>query len=415
MPPGPCAAAWRQFPVSIRVKHELITTDDALGDLCRELASAPSIAFDTEFVSEHTYRPQLCLVQVAAGKRLAAIDTLAVRDVKPLWQVLAAPRDETIVHAGREEVRFCMQAVGAPLAALVDVQIAAGLVGLEYPAGYSTLISKLLGKSLSKGETRTDWRRRPLSSRQIDYAMDDVRYLDAIWRRLGDRLRELGRTSWLDDEMRAWLGDVGQSLEREQWRRVAGSSGLSARDLAIVREIWRWREKEAQRRDVPPRRVLRDDLIVELARRRATEEKHLRAVRGMERGDLRQAMPQLSAAIANGLALPDEECPKSVRNDSNSQFALVGQFLSSALGSICRSAHVAPSIVGTTSDVRELIAYRLGARRRADDTSLPVLARGWRAEVVGSVLDDLLAGRLTIRIGDPRSDHPLTFEPAAKP
>jgi ribonuclease D len=286
------------------VQHEHITTDRDLAKFCQELADAPSISFDTEFVSEHTYRPQLCLVQVAAGDRLAVIDPLPIRDVTPFWKLLAAPGHETIVHAGREELLFCAAAVGRPPERLFDVQIAAGLVGFDYPAGYGSLISKLLGQRLHKGETRTDWRRRPLSTDQIEYALDDVRYLQEIAKRLRARLDQLGRTGWMDSEMAAWQSDVEATRSNERWWKVSGTSGLSRRSLAVVRELWRWRESEAEKRDCPTRRVLRDDLIIELAKRRSPDVKQIRAVRGMERGDLQRALPQLAAAVGRALALP---------------------------------------------------------------------------------------------------------------
>ena len=199
--------------------------------------------------------------------------------------MLAAPGHETIVHAGREELLFCLGAAGRPPERLFDVQIAAGLVGFEYPAGYGSLMFKLLGQRLNKGETRTDWRRRPLSTGQIEYALDDVRYLDAMAARLRERLSRLNRDAWLETEMAAWKSDVEATRSDERWWRVSGISGLSRRGLAIVRELWRWREAEAQRRDCPTRRVLRDDLIIELAKRKSDDPKQIRALRGMERGD----------------------------------------------------------------------------------------------------------------------------------
>jgi ribonuclease D len=286
------------------------------------------------------------------------------------------------------------------------VQIAAGMIGLEYPASYGTLVAKILGHATQKGETRTDWRRRPLSEKQIEYALADVDHLALLRERLGQRLERLNRSAWCESEMADWLADIQESRGRERWRKVAGSSGMPPRGLAVVRELWTWREQEAERRDCPVKRVLRDDLIVELARRRSVDLKHIRAIRGMERGDLTRAMPELSAAIGRALALPDEQCPRIVRTDTNSQLTLLGQFLSSALSSICRSAEVAPSIVGTASDVRELIAYMLAGAKG----SPPLLARGWRAEIVGQVLEDLLRGKVAIRIQDPESDQPLAFE-----
>ncbi|NUQ65990.1 MAG: ribonuclease D, partial [Pirellulales bacterium] len=381
--------------------------DEALRQFCGELARSPWIAFDTEFIAERTYRPALCLVQVATPGGLAIIDPLGIADMKPFWEVVAEPGHETIVHAGRVELEFCLHATGRRPTGLLDVQIAAGLVGIEYPAGYGTLVNKVLGESPKNAETRTDWRRRPLSDRQIQYALDDVRYLPSIRDRLRARLAELGRTAWLEEEICGWQSEVEQSISQERWRRVSGNSGLDRRSLAIVRELWRWRDAEAQRRDCPPRRVLRDDLIIELARRQSSEVKRIQAVRGMERGDLKRQLPRLAECIERALTLAERECPAPARRESTPRLSVLGQFLFSALGSICRQRELAPGLVGTPTDVRELIAFRTGERAKEP----PLLARGWRAEIVGHVFDDLLAGKLSIRIADPTSEYPLVFEP----
>jgi ribonuclease D len=392
------------------VSHEFITTEKALQKFCGDLSGASTIAFDTEFVSEHSYRPQLCLIQVAAEGHLAVIDPLAVGDVRPFWELLASAGHETLVHAGREELLFSMVAIGRPPARLFDVQIAAGLVGHEYPAGYGSLLYKLIGKRLEKGETRTDWRRRPLSSAQIEYALDDVRYLAEMAAKLQARLKELKRTAWIEFEMAAWMAGVEATRTTERWWKVSGATGLSRRSKAVLREIWRWREAEAQRRDCSARRVLRDDLIVELAKRRSADPAHIRSLRGMERGDLQRSVPQLSAAVKRAIDLPDDECPAAMPRDTSPQLTVLGQFLTSALASICRSADLAPSIVGTASDVRDLVAYRLDQADGNGRQEPPALGQGWRAEVVGRLIEDLLSGTLAVRVADPRADDPLTFE-----
>lgn len=388
------------------MQHTTITTDQELAEFCRYLSSAKRIALDTEFVAERTYRPQLCLVQVATEDRLAIIDPLPLSDVTPFWQAVVEPGHETIVHAGRTELEFCLHATGRRPTELLDVQIAAGLIGIEYPAGYGTLVNKVLGKSPKNLETRTDWRRRPLSERQIQYALDDVRYLPRIRDRIRARLEELGRADWLREEMAAWQGEVEQSLSQDRWRRVSGNSGLDRLSLAIVRELWRWRDEEAQRRDCPPRRVLRDDLIIELARRQTSDIKRIQAVRDMERGDLRRQLPKIAACIERALEMAEREWPLPARRDSTPRLSVLGQFLFSALGSICRQRELAPGLVGSPTDVRELIAYRTGQGQKDP----PLLARGWRADIVGQVFDDLLAGKLAIRIADPSSEYPLVFE-----
>lgn len=390
--------------------YENITTEQQLHDYCRALSGAPSIGFDTEFVAEHTYWPVLCLVQVAAEGRLAVIDPLAVGEMQPFWEVVAAEGHETIVHAGRGEIEFCLGAVGRPPANLFDVQMAAGFVGIEYPAGYGTLLAKVLGQSSQKHETRTDWRIRPLSTRQLEYALNDVRYLHALRDALKAQLGAAGRLGWLADDLADWLAQIQESRGQQRWKRVSGNAGLSRQGLAIVRELWHWREAEAIRRNIPVRRILRDDLIIELARRQTSDVKRIRALRGMERSDLKSRLPELAEAIERGIATPEERCPATTQRDRLPQLAMLGQFLYSALGSVCHQAGITPSLVGTPNDVRDLIVYRtLDAGK--PEVEPPALARGWRAEVVGHLFEDLLAGSLSVRIADPQSEHPLILEP----
>jgi ribonuclease D len=418
------------------VSYENIANETELRQYCQGLADAKRIAFDTEFVSEHTYRPVLCLIQVVADDRPAVIDAMAVPDVMPFWEAIAADGHETIVHAGRGEVEFCVRAIGRPPANLIDVQIAAALVGAEYPAGLASLVSKFLGRRPTKHETRTDWRRRPLSKRQIEYALADAACLPPLWDAIREKLEQLGRLSWLEEEMGHWLHGVERSIKHERWRQLAGQASLDPRGLAIVRELYHWREAEAQRRDQPVRRVLRDDLIVELARRGTADVKRISAVRGLERGDLRKRISEISAAIARGLELPDDECPHRVPAERGSELSTLGQFLFAALGSLCRQAEIAPNFVASPNDIRQWVAYHAEGEKgtgpicaqhpegRSGKLDLspfsdgsrvehvPPLARGWRAEFVGRLLEDVLSGKLSLRVGDPWSDHPLVIEPA---
>lgn len=390
------------------VDYENITTDAQLQDYCRELSAFTSIAIDTEFVSERTYRPELCLVQVSAGGRHAVIDPLTIDDLRPFWEMLVSGSHETIVHAGRGEMEFCFLSAGRLPERLFDIQIAAGLVGIEYPAGYGTLIGKLLGETSQKHETRTDWRRRPLSKRQVDYAVEDVYYLPLMRDRLCARLEELGRLEWMNEEMRTWSDDLRHAMSSERWRRVSGNSGLNHRSLAIVRELWKWRESEARRRDQPVRYVLRDDLIIELAKRQTSDEKRIRAVRGLERGDLLRRMNEIVACIDRALSLPDEQCPPRAPRLPAPQHSVLGQLLFAALGSVCRQAQLAPNLVASPNDIRDWIAHRLAPDNHHRHP--PQLAHGWRAEFVGRLFEDLLSGKMAIRIGDPASDYPLILE-----
>lgn len=415
-----CLGWIRRWPLTSRspktspVQYEHIDNEQQLRAFCDSAVEAKCLAFDTEFVSEDTYRPHLCLIQVAADDRLAIIDPIAIGDVTPFWELLAKPGHETIVHAGREEFRFCFDAIGQRPTNWFDIQIASGFVGLEYPAAYSTLIAKLLNKSLPKGETRTDWRRRPLSDKQLDYALQDVLYLKQIRDILANRLDKLNRREWLADELDSWLTQLEHTENTEQWRRVAGSAGLSARKLAIVREVWRWRDAEAASRNLPPKRILRDDLIVEIARRQTDNVQRIRSVRGMEHRHLQRQLETIADCVRRAEEIPDDECPRPLRRSDSSQPSLVllGQFLSTALGCICRTSELAPGLVGSVQDTRDLIAHRLGLTD--SDSQPPRLSQGWRAKVIGPEIEKLLRGELGLRVTDPLADQPLSLEPFDK-
>ncbi|MEX2092999.1 MAG: HRDC domain-containing protein [Pirellulales bacterium] len=395
------------------MSHATITSPAQLASFCEELSRADRIGFDTEFVSEDTFRPELCLIQVATKDRLAVIDPYRAGKLGEFWRTLADGRHTTIVHAAREEVNFALYDGDRPPANLFDTQLAAGFCSTEFPSSYGGVVNKFLDRTPAKGEQRTDWRRRPLTDAQIDYALEDVRYLLPLHDELKRQLEKLQRVDWFAEESGTWLRELRESRDRPRWRKVSGIGNLAGRSLAIVRELWMWRQAEAERRDVPPRRVLRDDLIVELAKRKSDQPDKIKAIRGMQQSGGHHVMEQLAACIHRGLEAPLDEFTHGRRESMPSQLNLLGQFLSPALSSICRSANVATSLAGTAGDVRDLIAYRLEFGSWGDEEP-PLLASGWRAELVGHLIEDLLAGHKSIRIDDPLSEHPLAFDPVSK-
>lgn len=388
-----------------------ITRQADLQALCERLATAPEIAFDTEFVSEDTFYPELCLVQVATRSELACVDPQTV-DVAPLWRLIADGDHVTVLHAGREELNFLLRSVGATPRRLFDVQIAAAFCSNEYPAAYGSVVNKFLGRQAMKGEQRTDWRRRPLTAAQVHYALEDVRHLLPLLDRLTKLLGDRGRGSWVEEETNRWVQQVTDAADRRDWRRVSGIGKLPPRELAIVKELWNWRQDEAQRRNTPPKRLLRDDLLVEIARRKIDQPDQILAVRGLQRNVLKRNVQELAACVRRGLDAPLEKAPRSPRREAPPQLDLLGQFLTPALTSICRRAEVAASMVGTASDVRDMIAHHMGFAGGADET--PALLRGWRAELVGNLIEHLLSGKTAISIGDARDADPLVFLPLAR-
>ena len=384
-----------------------ITNPESLHQLCEKIAAQKLVAFDTEFVAEDSYRPELCLVQVATKDEIAIIDPYTCTDLGPFWESLVDPETTVIVHAGREETLFCYRATKKLIPKLFDIQIASAFLGLEYPASYGNLVHRFTGKVLDKEETRSDWRNRPLSNQQLEYAAQDVRDLPRLYQTISQQLIKQDRLSWLEEETRRRQEDLAEFESNESWFRVSGIQALSGNSLSIVRGLWNWRDLKAKERDVPPRKILRDDLLVELARRGTSDVRRMTSLRGMEHRHTKQYLPELAKAIEDSLLQPAVTWPKKQRYGKGQPAGMLTQFLSAALAYICRTKRIAPSIVATSDDLRDFVKYRLEVQ--SDGTPPPCLTLGWRAEIIGKELDDLLAGRLGMVLDNPTSEMPIKF------
>ncbi|MGI9518935.1 MAG: ribonuclease D [Pirellulaceae bacterium] len=395
--------------MSSNVDFTYIRTHPQLVDYCQLIQGSKVICFDTEFVSEDRYLPELCLLQIAAGENMAIVDTLECDDLLPFWNLICDDEHghTTVVHAAREEFRFCHFATGKRPSRLFDTQIAAGLIGLEYPASYSNLVSRFLGKSLQKHETRTNWRHRPLSDNQLDYAIDDVVYLEEIHNQCMQQINKLQRVDWLQEEMDHMQSDFEAEGSSERWMKLSGIVSMTPKDLAVVRELWIWREKKASEKNMPARRVLRDDLLVELSKRGTSNLKKIRSIRGMDYGRIQKLLPEIADTIEQALQLPKSEWPQRTKKSRIPNLGLLGQFLATTLGVICREEAVAPNLVGSTQDLRALAAWRLGLIELDEP---PRLFTGWRHDVIAEEIDLVLAGKKSLRITDATLAQPLTLE-----
>ncbi|MEM6687892.1 MAG: HRDC domain-containing protein [Planctomycetota bacterium] len=388
-------------------RHLNIESPQELDRYCDRLEEAEWIAFDTEFVSEDTYRPQLSLIQVATDEGLAIIDPVVKRlDSSPFWEVLTDTNAVVIAHAAREEIRFAHRYGGHPIENLFDTQLAAGFVGIEYPASLGNLVHRIVGKTLPKGETRTNWNRRPLSTDQVRYALSDVTELKAMHDHLRGRLEKMNRTEWYEEEAKQFVDRVIEHDTGERWRKMGGTSGFQPRQLECLRQIWLWREDRAKQRDRIARRILRDDLMVELAKKSTADPAKIRNVRGMERKGTADQIPNIADAIQVALDTPESELPKRLRSSRANITPMLSQFLSTSIACISRQHKLAPAIVGNSEDVKALIAYELGNRKQE---SIPALLKGWRGEVVGKTFKRLLDGELAITVDDVNADQPLAF------
>jgi ribonuclease D len=390
---------------------EFIITDPiGVQACCDDVAASAQVAFDTEFVGEDTYVPDLCLVQVATPKALYVLDPFECGPLDEMWELIADPARVAIVHAGREEVRICNGAIGRPPGNLYDVQIAAGLLGLGYPLGYGPLVQNVLRKRLTKGETLTDWRRRPLSTDQIRYAFDDVRDLLAIWKKLDAKLAKLGRTAWAKEEFGTFivraLKDGG---EAERWRKLKGISNFDARRLAIVREIYLWREACAARRNRPARAILRDDLIAEIAKRNPGLDDDISTLRGLGRADVTGILE----AVDRARQLSEDEWPEEGERDRDPHaVTLVASLLNVVLADWCGRQELTTPLVATSSDVRKLVRAAAAGEPPPADCGLTV---GWRRDHVLPVLSEVLAGRRALRVKSLDGEAPLEYGHVRRP
>jgi ribonuclease D len=392
------------------LREEMVTSPEELAACCAYLETCPQLGFDTEFVGEDTYHPRLCLVQAATAERLILIDPLSVGPLDAFWRLIVDPARLVIVHAGREEVRLCRLWAGQTPGNLFDLQLAAGLVGLTYPLGHAALVNQVLKVQLAKGETLTEWRDRPLTPAQIRYAYDDVRHLLALWQKLSARLDKLGRGAWAREEFAGLAAAAApEDPVGERWRKLRGLGSLDRRRLAVVRELYAWREQAAARSNRPTRTVVRDDLLVEIARRNPARERDLHVVRGLPRRDL----DAIVEAVTRARALPPEQLPELMERDQDPpQAALVTSVLTAVLGDLCARRHLAANLVASTNDVRLLVRARLAGLPLPDASDL---THGWRAE---HILPDLLAvldGRRTVRVRNVRSGAPLAYHDEAPP
>ncbi len=393
----------RRTPKLPALPETIVANPTQLADCLDHLESTPVIGFDTEFVGEDSFRPELCLVQVATDAHLFVIDPFSCGPLDRFWSILTNPKKSVVVHAGREDLRICHFAVGQPPAGVCDVQLAAGLVGFNYPIGYAGLVQELLSVRMSKGETLTDWRRRPLMPAQMRYAFDDVRFLLPVWQRLAARLERNSRTAWAEEEFATFVKKaVADEAAIERWRKLKGLGSLDRRGLAIVREIFAWREGFAQRVNRPPRMLLRDDLIGEIARRAPRTLDDLQSLRGLPRGEPEAILE----AVRRARALPLDQLPElEARENDPPNVITLGNLLGVVLADLCSRKHLASSLVASGQDLKAIV------RARAANQPLPdiPLTRGWRAAAVLPELLAILDGQHAIRVAKPSSPAPLAY------
>ena len=374
--------------------HPLITDSTELLRLCERLAKSEFVAVDTEFMRENTYWPDLCLVQIGNQEEAAAIDPKADGlDLAPLLNLLVNNEDVLkVFHAGGQDLEIIYNLTGATPYPMFDTQIAAMALGLGEQVGYSNLVESMLGMNLDKGARFTDWARRPLDKRQIDYAVGDVTHLATLFPKMLQRLRKTGRGGWLDQEMER-IGDPANYANdpAQAWKRVKIPS-RKPEVLGRLKALAAWRELEARSKNLPRGRIMKDETLADVAAHPPANQEALARVRGLSPGWRNNDIgARLMDALASAHPLPASEMP--VRDDRQpglgKEGALVADLLKLLLKIRSRESNVAARLIARSEELELLAA---GKR-----DGLSIL-EGWRFDEFGRDALDLVEGRLAFAI-----------------
>ena len=368
-----------------------ITATSELAEACRRMAKHPFVTIDTEFLRESTYYPLLCVAQMACADEAVVVDTLAPGiDLSPFYALMANDGVMKVFHAARQDVEIVWHAAKLIPHPIFDTQVAAMVLGYGDSISYDHLVQRITGDTLDKSHRFTDWTRRPLSEPQLRYAISDVTHLRDVYLKLVDDLKQRGRAEWVEDEMRILTSPETYRLEPgNAWQRLK-TRVRKPKELAVLIEVAAWREREAQARDVPRGRVLKDEVIADIAVQAPTSSdklKHLRSLpKGFERSRWSEAIIE---AVTRGLERDPKMLPRPARVQVAANGGAVVELLKVLLRMISESHHVAAKVIATVGDLERIAAD--------DNADVPALS-GWRRDLFGEKALALKHGKLALAI-----------------
>ena len=365
-----------------------VSTQEQLEELCDLLHGSAALALDTEFMREKSFFANLCLLQIANDHVIACVDPLTVPDLTPLMDIIFDENILKVMHAARQDLEILNDIRGSLPRPLFDTQIAATLLGYGDQVSYGTLVRDMLNVELDKSHTRTNWAQRPLDPGQITYAEDDVRYLLEISKRQMAKLSDMGRDGWLDEDFIELTNSKNYNRPpAEAWHRIRGIRVLKGQHLAALKELAAWREERARQQNKPRKWILRDDVIVDLARRMPDSTGKLRSMRGIEAQVVKKIGQDIVDVITKAKALPEDQWPKlGFRFSPNpEQEAMVDAMMAVVRFNGLKNG-ISPAALATRRDLEQLIG--------TDDDH--AILHGWRGMLVGRELMDFLNGGSTL-------------------
>lgn len=380
-----------------------ITDQEKLEALCDQLSGSSYLALDTEFVGEDSFLPKLELIQVASERVAAVIDFPALEaqgSLKAFWGLICDSTIEKVVHAGRQDLDLFALHAGQIPKPFFDTQIAAAMLGFGAQVAYANLVQRIHGTRLAKAHTFTNWSARPLSKDQIAYAAADVQFLLPVHAHLQKKLHALGRIDWVREEFSRLESSVGEKSREplDRYQRIRGWDSLKPRQAAVLRDLAAWRETEARRRNVPRGRVMRDEVLIQLARHPPKHLDELRGVRGLHSSEIDRNGDTLMSTIANAWALPPSAWPEITkeRKPEPESIGLV-ELIQAVLKAQAVKAEIAPTLLATSADLQALV----DAKEKNMPIDIPLL-RGWRRKLAGELILQVLDGKVTISVDSAR-------------
>jgi ribonuclease D len=370
---------------------DLITTTAELTALCDRLAKHRVITVDTEFLRETTYYPLLCVVQMASAEEAAVIDALAEGiDLKPFFELMADEKVLKVFHAARQDIEIVWHRAGIVPHPIFDTQVAAMALGYGDSIAYDQLVERVTGHRPDKTHRFTDWSRRPLTAEQMHYALADVTHLRDVFAALDADLKQRGRSDWVSEEMEVLTSPRTYDFHPERaWERLK-TRVRKPKELAVLIEVAAWREQEAQSRDVPRGRVLKDDVVGDIATHAPTNLEKLANLRSLPKGfDRSKWGSEIVAAVQRGLARDVATLPKIEKPRGNSNGAAIVELLKVLLRMTSERHAVASKVIATVDDLEQIAA---------DDNADVGALHGWRRELFGEAALALKQGRLALAI-----------------
>ncbi|MGN0038452.1 MAG: ribonuclease D [Coriobacteriales bacterium] len=368
-----------------------IDTQAGLIELAADLEGSELLAVDTEFLREKTYYPKLCLIQLNNESIQAIVDPLAVHDLSPLAPIMTDQGCVKIFHSGSQDIDILFHELGAMPTPLFDTQMAAALMGFPLQVGYGPLVQALCDVRLAKADSYTDWSRRPLTTHQLKYALDDVVYLPQMYRHMVQALEKQGRGSWLDADFAKLADPVRYNSEpMEMWRKVKRVASLSRGQLAVAQELAAWREREAMERNIPRKWVIPDEAVVEIARKSPKSIDRLMEVRGLNTKLTTKTARQVLEAVKKGRERDPKDYPSLPKRPSGTpEVDGAVDLLASVVEVRSKENGVAVPVLASRDDLARLVH---GHKEECE------VLHGWRYEMVGRELEAIMEGRLAVYV-----------------